>query len=100
MSENIEICNFCGKSGEETKGLFSSGVAKAYMCYNCMKKYYNEIRKSEKTKKCSFCERPENMAKYMFSSGEYNICDDCVIYCYEMASEEYDDSDKINPKKR
>lgn len=49
---------------------------------------------SENFKKCSFCGVPENRAGAMFSSGEYNICDKFVIYCYEMTSEKYDDSDK------
>ncbi len=35
-------------------------------------------------KRCSFCGKPENKVQNMFSAGACNICDDCVIYCYEM----------------
>ena len=35
-------------------------------------------------KRCSFCGKPENKVQNMFSGGSSNICDDCVIYCYEM----------------
>ncbi|MGN0675438.1 MAG: ATP-dependent Clp protease ATP-binding subunit ClpX [Oscillospiraceae bacterium] len=35
-------------------------------------------------KRCSFCGKPENKVQNMFSAGTCNICDDCVIYCYEM----------------
>lgn len=35
-------------------------------------------------KRCSFCGKPENKVLNMFSAGSSNICDDCVVYCYEM----------------
>lgn len=35
-------------------------------------------------KKCSFCGKPENRIQNMFSAGTSNICDECVMYCYEM----------------
>lgn len=35
-------------------------------------------------KKCSFCGKSENRVQNMFSAGSSNICDECVIYCYEM----------------
>lgn len=35
-------------------------------------------------KKCNFCGKPENKVQNMFSAGTANICDDCVVYCYEM----------------
>ena len=35
-------------------------------------------------KRCSFCGRPETAAQNIFSAGGANICDSCVIYCYEM----------------
>ncbi len=35
-------------------------------------------------KRCSFCGKPENKVQNMFSAASSNICDDCVIYCYEM----------------
>ena len=35
-------------------------------------------------KKCSFCGKSENRVQNMFSAGSANICDECVIYCYEM----------------
>lgn len=35
-------------------------------------------------KVCNFCGRPENNQGAMFSAGSSNICDECVIYCYEQ----------------
>ncbi len=35
-------------------------------------------------KRCGFCGKPENRVQNIFSAGNCNICDECVIYCYEM----------------
>ena len=35
-------------------------------------------------KRCNFCGKPENKIMNMFSAGAYNICDECVMYCYDM----------------
>ena len=35
-------------------------------------------------KSCSFCGKGENRVQSMFSAGASNICDECVVYCYEM----------------
>ena len=35
-------------------------------------------------KSCNFCGRGENKVNNMFTAGTANICDECVMYCYEM----------------
>jgi ATP-dependent Clp protease ATP-binding subunit ClpX len=35
-------------------------------------------------KRCSFCGKQESEVINMFSAGSSNICDNCVIYCYEI----------------
>ena len=35
-------------------------------------------------KSCSFCGKGENKVNSMFSAGVSNICDECVVYCYEL----------------
>ncbi|MGN0642942.1 MAG: ATP-dependent Clp protease ATP-binding subunit ClpX [Huintestinicola sp.] len=35
-------------------------------------------------KRCSFCGKTETEVQNVFSAGGANICDECVIYCYEM----------------
>lgn len=35
-------------------------------------------------KSCNFCGKGENKVSNMFTSGTTNICDECVMYCYEM----------------
>ena len=35
-------------------------------------------------KVCNFCGRGENSTGAMFSAGTSNICDECIIYCYEQ----------------
>ncbi len=44
-------------------------------------------------KKCSFCGKTENKVLNMFSAGTSNICDDCVVYCYELLV----GNDMVNP---
>ncbi|MBQ9375739.1 MAG: ATP-dependent Clp protease ATP-binding subunit ClpX [Ruminococcus sp.] len=39
-------------------------------------------------KKCDFCGKPENKVKNMFSAGESHICDECVLYCFEILEEQ------------
>ncbi len=35
-------------------------------------------------KVCNFCGKPENRVASMFSAGSTNICNECVVYCFEM----------------
>ena len=35
-------------------------------------------------KSCNFCGKSESDVQNLFSAGNCNICDECVIYCYEM----------------
>ena len=35
-------------------------------------------------KRCNFCGKSEAKVRNMFSAGVYNICDECVIYCYDI----------------
>ena len=35
-------------------------------------------------KKCSFCGKSESKVSNLFSAGNSNICDECVVYCYEL----------------
>ncbi len=37
-------------------------------------------------KKCNFCGKGENKVRNMFSTGNSNICDSCVRYCYDIIS--------------
>jgi len=39
-------------------------------------------------KRCSFCGKMENKVKNMFSAPNANICDECVMYCYEILEEQ------------
>lgn len=38
-------------------------------------------------KKCNFCGKPENRVRNMFSSGDVFICDECVLFCYDILEE-------------
>lgn len=35
-------------------------------------------------KSCSFCGKGENKVDSMLTAGSANICDECIVYCYEM----------------
>lgn len=38
-------------------------------------------------KKCNFCGKPENRVKSLFSAGNVHICDECVLFCYDILDE-------------
>ncbi len=38
-------------------------------------------------KKCNFCGKPENRVKSMCSAGNVHICDECVLFCYDLLDE-------------
>ncbi|MBQ8979823.1 MAG: ATP-dependent Clp protease ATP-binding subunit ClpX, partial [Oscillospiraceae bacterium] len=49
-------------------------------------------------KKCNFCGRTEKQVLRLFTSGTgANICDDCIVYCYELLMGE-EIGDTIRPK--
>ncbi len=39
-------------------------------------------------KKCNFCGKPENKVKNMFSAGDSHICDECVMFCFDILDEQ------------
>ncbi|WP_124101227.1 ATP-dependent Clp protease ATP-binding subunit ClpX [Ruminococcus sp. Marseille-P6503] len=39
-------------------------------------------------KRCDFCGKPETKVKNMFSSGDNHICDECVLFCYDILAEQ------------
>lgn len=45
---------------------------------------------------CNFCGRSENNSGAMFSAGTSNICEECVIYCYEQLY----DANMVKTKKK
>ena len=38
-------------------------------------------------KRCNFCGKPENRVSNMFSAGDVHICDECVLFCYDLLDE-------------
>lgn len=54
---------------------------------------------SEGLKRCSFCGKLENKVKNMFSAPNVNICDECVLYCYEILDEQNGNSKNLPGKK-
>ncbi len=38
-------------------------------------------------KRCDFCGKPESQVKSLFSAGDVHICDDCVMFCYDILEE-------------
>lgn len=41
-------------------------------------------KNNDKLKRCGFCGRSEGQVLSLFSSSNCNICDECVVYCYEV----------------
>ena len=43
---------------------------------------------NEPLKRCNFCGKPENKVKNMFSAGSVHICDECVLFCYDILEQQ------------
>lgn len=39
-------------------------------------------------KRCDFCGKPETKVRNMFSAGDNHICDECVLFCYDILAEQ------------
>ncbi|MDE6594706.1 MAG: ATP-dependent Clp protease ATP-binding subunit ClpX, partial [Oscillospiraceae bacterium] len=44
----------------------------------------NKKNNDNKLKRCGFCGRSEGQVRSLFTSANCNICDECVMLCYEM----------------
>lgn len=42
------------------------------------------VNKEKGMECCNFCGKPENKVRSLFSTGNANICDECIMYCYEV----------------
>ncbi|MCD7823771.1 MAG: ATP-dependent Clp protease ATP-binding subunit ClpX [Oscillospiraceae bacterium] len=38
-------------------------------------------------KRCDFCGKPQSQVRSLFSGGDVNICDDCIMLCYDILEE-------------
>lgn len=43
---------------------------------------------AETLKRCLFCGKSENKVRNMFSAGNNHICDECVLFCYDILEEQ------------
>ena len=39
-------------------------------------------------KKCSFCGKPETRVENLFTAGDNHICDECVMFCYDILAKQ------------
>ena len=39
-------------------------------------------------KKCSFCGKPETRVENLFTAGDNHICDECVLFCYDILAKQ------------
>lgn len=42
---------------------------------------------NETTKRCLFCGKSEDKVRNMFSAGNNHICDECVLFCYDILAD-------------
>ncbi|WP_294409246.1 ATP-dependent Clp protease ATP-binding subunit ClpX [uncultured Ruminococcus sp.] len=42
---------------------------------------------NDTSKRCSFCGKPETKVQHMFSAGNSHICEECVLFCYDILAE-------------
>ena len=43
---------------------------------------------NESIKRCNFCGKSEKAVRNMFSAGNTHICDECVLFCYDIIAEQ------------
>ena len=43
---------------------------------------------NESMKRCNFCGKSENKVRNMFSAGTTHICDECVLFCYDLIADQ------------
>ncbi len=43
---------------------------------------------NEAVRRCNFCGKSEARVRNMFTQSNYSICDECVIYCYDILAEQ------------
>jgi len=43
---------------------------------------------NDTSKRCCFCGKPESKVKNMFSAGSNHICDECVLFCYDILADQ------------
>ncbi len=55
---------------------------------------------NDSIKRCSFCGKTENKVRNMFSAPNVNICDECVLYCYEILDEQLGISTEVKSSKK
>ena len=53
---------------------------------------------ADTTKRCLFCGKTDNKVKNMFSAGNSHICDECVLFCYDILSEQGSVPPRTKPK--
>ena len=39
-------------------------------------------------KKCNFCGKPETRVENLFTAGDNHICDECVMFCYDILAKQ------------
>ena len=49
-------------------------------------------------KKCSFCGKPETRVANLFTAGDNHICDECVLFCYDILERQNNSSGKTQAK--
>jgi ATP-dependent protease Clp ATPase subunit len=96
-------CSFCGKSQKQVKVLIA--VPPAHICDGCVSRAHAVIAEPGRTastpiatiyqvsdeggaEQCSFCGKPRDQVAAMASAGDARICNECLVLCDEILSEE------------
>lgn len=101
--EGLLSCSFCGSSQEQVDKLIAG--PHGYICDGCVSRAHAVIaapdhtastpiatiqRVTDETESCSFCGKHRRQVAAMVSTGDMQICDECVELCDEIISEEAD----------
>ncbi len=55
--------------------------------FDLINKGGKKMASNDGIKRCDFCGKPENRVKSLFSAGDVHICDECVLFCYDILEE-------------
>jgi ClpX C4-type zinc finger len=102
-SGDLLACSFCGKNQKQVKKLIAGpGV---YICDLSIRDVHAVIAEPGRTastpiatiyqvsdeggaEQCSFCGKPRDQVAAMASAGDARICNECLVLCDEILSEE------------
>lgn len=94
MSDNTNICGFCGRSREEVRKLIAGPIS-IHICEGCVVEGSCFVLRGDSGETetndnaCDFCANTSKSKKLQFFSRERTICNECLDLCANILAEDY-----------